>query len=66
MTDDNLSYCIHHFIMYKNTESVGHTPGTLILAYYNSKNFKKKKKLMDRYMENKSLSYTLQTISEPK
>ena len=58
-----MPYGSHHFIMYKNTESVGHTPETLILAYYNSKNFKKKKKIMDRYMENKSLSYTLQRIS---
>lgn len=29
--------------MYKNTESVGQTPETLILASYNSKNFNLKK-----------------------
>ena len=43
MTEDNLSYCRPCFIMYKNTESVGQTPETWILASYNSKNFNLKK-----------------------
>ena len=61
-----MPYGSHHFIMYKNTESVGHTPETLILAYYNSKNFKKKSSWIGTWKINPLVIHYKESVNQNK